>query len=113
MTSKDRIYLGHILEKIEDIENSTSGVSEKEFEGNRDLVDANIRRIEIIGEAAKNISIKAKKEHPEIEWKQIAGTRDVLVHAYFSVDLDLVWSIIRKDLKILKKQIEKILQKEY
>ena len=66
----------------------------------------------MIGEAAKNVSLKTKNEYPEIEWKKIAGTRDVLIHAYFSVDLDLVWTIIKKDLKILKKQIEKILQKE-
>jgi uncharacterized protein with HEPN domain len=71
------------------------------------LIDATVRRIEIIGEAVKNISEEYKNKHPKINWKQIAGTRDVLIHAYFRVDMELIWDIIQSDLKKLKTEILK------
>ena len=79
-----------------------------EFVENKDLRDAAIRRIEMIGEAAKNISLATKKKYPKVEWKKIIGTRDRLIHAYFSVNLDIMWDIIKKDIPNLKKQIIKI-----
>ena len=110
MKETDLVYLKHILESIYNIERSTEKISEEEFKKNVDLVDANLRRIEIIGEAAKNLSDKFKIKYSDIEWKKIAGTRDVLIHAYFTVDLGAVWIIIKKDLLELKNQIETIIK---
>lgn len=112
MNEKDRIFLEHILEEVVKVESSTQSVLKKDFKRNNDLQDATIRRIEIIGEAAKNISAAAKEKHPGIEWRKMAGTRDVLIHAYFSVDLDLIWDVVKRDLPELKKQISGILQAE-
>lgn len=109
--NNDRIYLLHILDCINAVEKSISGLSKRDFKEDKDIQDAIVRRIEIMGEAVKNISNKTKNLFPQIAWKKIAGTRDVLVHAYFSVDLDLVWDIASRDLPKLKKQIEEILQK--
>ncbi len=103
-------YLKHILEAIADIQSSIKRLSKNEFKGNKDVKDAAIRRIEIIGEAAKNISNELKAKHPEVEWKKIAGSRDIMIHAYFDVDLDIVWGIASKDLPKLKKQIQQILE---
>ncbi len=111
MKKEDDIYLKHVLESISDIEKSLKNISKENFSKNKDVQDAIIRRIEIIGEAIKNISEKTKKKYPETEWKKIAGTRDVLIHSYFSVDIDLVWEIVQRDLPILKKQIKDILNK--
>jgi len=72
--------------------------------------DASLRRIEIIGEATKNISTELRNKYREIEWRKIASTRDVVIHAYFSIDWDLVWEIIEKDLPILKSRISLILK---
>jgi len=107
----DTPYLRHILDAIQDIASSVKNLSKKEFKENKDVKDATVRRIEIIGEAAKNISSELKAKYPEVEWKQIAGSRDVMIHAYFKVDLDVVWNIIKKDLPKLQKQIQHILDK--
>lgn len=107
-THKNLPYLLHILDAINDIEESVRKLSRKEFEQAKDARDAAIRRIEIIGEAVKNLSVDLKESHPEIEWKKIAGTRDKIIHAYFDIDLGVVWDIIKNDLPILKKKIENI-----
>lgn len=110
MEKRDSIYLKHILDNIENIESSLEGLSEEDFQEDLDKVDATIRRVEIMGEAVKNISDELKDAHPEIEWKKIAGTRDILVHSYFRVDKDLLWEIIEKDLPLLKDKIVSILK---
>lgn len=103
-------YLKHILDAIADTESSLKGLSKKKFKENKDVKDATVRRIEIIGEAVKNISKELKDKHPEVEWKKIAGSRDKMIHAYFSVDLDVVWNISKKFMPKLKKQIQQILE---
>jgi len=105
MTHKDLAYIEHIIEAIRDIEDSIRKFSFKDFENSKDSKDACIRRLEIIGEAVKNISQETKNKYPKIEWKQIAGTRDRIIHAYFDVDLDIVWDILTKNLPILKKKM--------
>jgi uncharacterized protein with HEPN domain len=72
------------------------------------IQDAVVRRLEIIGEAVKNISEKTKGNYPEIKWKNIAGTRNAITHGYFQVDLERVWGIIKNGLQKLKKQIEQV-----
>ena len=103
------VYLSHILDSIEKIEEYSSGLSKKEFLASTKAQDAVMRRLEIIGEAVKNLSPSFKKNYPDIPWKQAAGMRDVLIHEYFGVDAGLVWNTIKKDLEKLKKQIEKII----
>lgn len=109
---EDIPYLKHILDAINDIEHSIQNLSKQKFVKNKDVKDATIRRIEIIGEAVKNISPELKKKYPEIEWKRIAGARDVMIHAYFNVDLDVVWDIVNRDIPILKTNLTKILRLE-
>ena len=105
---KNLPYINHILDAIKDVEESLKDITKDQFIKNKDVKEANIRRIEIIGESVKNISQSLKDEHKEIEWTKIAGTRDKMIHNYFGVNLDIIWDIIKKDLPKLKKQIEKI-----
>ena len=106
------LFVEDILENIKLIEGSTRSLTKKDFEENLDIRDATIRRLEIIGEATKNIPEEFRGKYPEVEWREISGTRDKIIHNYFGVDLDVVWDIIKKDLFELKKEIEKILEKE-
>ncbi len=107
-----KIFLGHIMESIDRIENDTIGLSEVGFSGAPTVQDAVVRRLEIIGEAVRNIPESFRSEHPEIPWKKIAGMRDVLIHEYFGVDMELVWKIVKKDIPKLKKQISKLISRQ-
>ncbi len=101
-------FIEHILESIEKIEDYSKNLTKERLEENTKDQDAIIRRIEIIGEAVKNISHNFRDKHPEIEWKEIAGTKDILTHHYFGVDINEIWDIAKKDLPSLKKKILKI-----
>ena len=104
------LYLDDILECINRIASSTQNLSKEQFEDDIDIQDAIIRRIEIIGEAVKQLPQDFKKNYPDVPWKEIAGTRDVFIHDYIKVNLDRVWNIIQNDLKPLKDNVQKMLQ---
>jgi len=99
------LFIDDILENINLIEKSTKKLSKTKFKEDKDIVDATLRRLEVIGEAVKNLPHSFTKKFPDIPWRGIAGFRDVLIHAYFGVSLDRVWNIIKKDLFDLKKKI--------
>ena len=80
------------------------------FLGNKEKQYAVMRAIEIIGEAAKNLSTELKVKYHKIPWKTVAGMRDVLIHKYFGVKLERVWEVTQKDMPELKKQIAEILK---
>ena len=90
------IFLKHILESIEIIETYVKNKDKKNFVSNKLLQDAVIRRIEIIGEAAKNLPQNYKDSHKDIPWIDITDTRNKLIHHYFGIDLDVTWDIIEK-----------------
>ena len=66
------------------------------------IVDATVRNLEVIGEAAKNVPPGIRQKFPNIEWKKISGLRDILIHKYFGVDVEIVWDIIKHKLPELK-----------
>ena len=107
--SKDvRVYLDDILESITQIEKYINKVDEDKFSKNTQLQDAVMRRLEIIGEAVKNLPTEYKNKHTKIPWKNIAGMRDILIHEYSGVNLKRVWKVIKEDLIDLKGNISEI-----
>jgi uncharacterized protein with HEPN domain len=105
------VFLKHIRDSIADIERYTKDVDLPSFltYANKEKQDAVVRRIEIIGEAVRNLPEDFRQEHPAVPWQQIAGMRHKLVHEYFGVDLELVWQVVRHDLAHLKKHVEELL----
>jgi len=104
---EDSVFIKHILDSINAIEDFSLGLSRKDLGSNRLKQSAIVREIEIIGEASRNISKEFKSKHNEIPWKEIVGTRDKIIHHYFGVNLDRIWDIIKNDVLDLKKKLEK------
>ena len=102
------LFIEDILNSIKNIEEFSKSLDKEKFSKDILRQSAIIRQLEIIGEAAKNIPDSFREKYPRIAWKDIAGVRDILSHAYFGVNLDRVWKIIETDLPKLKKEISRI-----
>lgn len=107
-----KLYLQDIWESTLAIEEYAQNLAEEEFYSNRQVQDAIIRRLEIIGEAVKNIDDDFRNKYPQIPWKKIAGMRDIIAYEYFGVKLERVWDVVRKDLPHIKQQMLLIMERE-
>lgn len=105
-----KLYLDDILEVTERIEKYSKGFTLEKMKKDSLVVDGVVRNLEIIGEAAKNVPAHIKERYSDIEWRKIAGLRDILAHEYFGVDLEVLWDIIEHKMPILKKQVAGILK---
>ncbi|MFA5249571.1 MAG: DUF86 domain-containing protein [Candidatus Paceibacterota bacterium] len=110
MRKNQKILLSDIFECIVLIEEYAGGSSKEEFLADIETQDAVLRRLEIIGEAAKKLSDDLKRDHPEIPWKNICGMRDIITHDYFGINLERVWNTVQGDLPDLKEKISSILR---
>jgi uncharacterized protein with HEPN domain len=104
----DRVYLTHILECIQNIEEYVPE-GKDQFMYSKMIRDAVIRNLEIIGEATKNISNEFRSKHPEMPWRAMAGMRDVLIHNYMGVDLNIVWNTVERELPKIERSLRESL----
>jgi uncharacterized protein with HEPN domain len=102
-------YLKDIFESILRIEKYSENLSFAGFLENQLIQDAIVRNLEIMGEAVKNIPTDVQNRNPEVEWKKIAGLRDILIHAYFGIDKDIVWDVVKNKVPSLKEKILEML----
>jgi len=102
----DNMFIQHILDEIDFVLRNTENTTFEMFLQNEILLRAISRSIEIIGEASKNISDDYKQQHPDIEWKKLAGMRDKIIHHYFGVNWDIVWDIVKHKLSELKLKLK-------
>ena len=106
---RDQESLIDIVNAIRRILRYTDGISQSELEINDEKLSAILYQITIIGEATKRLSVIFRQQHPEIPWREMAGMRDVIVHKYDQLDLDVVWDIVENKLTELLKAIAHLL----
>jgi len=107
-----KLYLEDILEAIEKIQAYMQGVSFDKLQGNNMLQDAILHNLEIIGEAAKHVPDELKAKTSELEWRKIAGIRDVIAHEYFGISMEIVWDILQNKLPDLRSQVSAFLEEK-
>lgn len=105
-----RVYLEDILTSILRIEDYVKGLNFESFSKDQKTIDAVIRNLEIIGEAAKNIPESFSEKHSKMPWREMVSMRNKVIHEYFGVDVSILWQTTREDLPKLKTQIQKLLQ---
>jgi uncharacterized protein with HEPN domain len=105
---RDRDFLLDIEDAISRILEYTAGINWDEYLGDKKTQDAVVHNLEVIGEAAKNLSDEFRNQYPGIPWRDMTGTRDRLTHHYFGINQEIVWQIIELDLPGLKRQIEQL-----
>ncbi len=108
MTKDTRVYLAHILERIDRVLRYTAGGYD-EFSKDTLIQDAVVRNLEVMGEAAKRIPDDYRQHHPSIPWRSIAALRDVLIHQYEGVSLPEVWGVVEDHLPKLRSSIADLL----
>lgn len=112
MASRDLVYLLDILEAAQLVQSFIEGVDREMFAEDIMRQSAVIRQIEVMGEATKRLSDEFRASHPAIPWRNIAGMRDILIHAYNHVDLEEVWNAATNSIPTLIRQIKPLIPPE-
>lgn len=103
------VFLDDMLVAIDKIKKYVDSLSYDSFSADEMRIDAVLRNLEVIGEAAGNIPIEIREMYPQIQWKKIVGLRNIIIHEYFGVDMDIVWDIIKNNLDDLRNHVQKAL----
>jgi len=104
-----RDYLRDIFDSILDVEAFTESMAFEDFAKDRKTINAVIRSLEVIGEAAKKIPKPVRDRYPSVPWKKMAGMRDKMIHEYFGVDVEILWKTIKENVPPLKPLIQEVL----
>ena len=101
-------YLEDIVQAAQKISRYIDGLSLQTFSEDEKTIDAVVRNLEVIGEAAKNIPVDIRERYSEIPWERIVGLRNILIHEYFALSLKIVWDVAWNKLPLLERQMKKI-----
>lgn len=105
----NNVFLKHISDEVNYIVKVTETIKHADLLGDETLKRAVLRSLEIIGEASKNFSKDFKEKHNDVQWKEISGLRDKLIHDYFGIDWEIVWDVVKNEIPALKDKLEKII----
>jgi len=104
-----KVYAEDIIESIRRIREYTQGLSLEALKADTKTLDAVVRNLEVIGEAARSIPEHVRLAHSEVDWKNVVGLRNILVHEYFGIDADIIWDIVQNKLERLRESSQQIL----
>lgn len=105
-----RLHLQDVLDAIQRIREYSGSLDLERFLADPKTVDAVVRNLEIIGEAVKRVPDDVRAAHPGVEWRKMAGLRDILIHDYYRVDAEIVWDVVRNKLPSLEEGVRRILR---
>jgi uncharacterized protein with HEPN domain len=102
------LLLEDMLTAVRKIERYTAGMDQEEFRRDEKTLDAVVRNLEVLGEAARQLPDEFLARSPEVPWRQIAGLRNRVIHEYFGLDIDLIWEVVLHDLPQLRTELERL-----
>ena len=105
-----KVYLEDVLEAIGSIRSYTQGMSFESFSADKKTRDAVVRNLEVVGEAVKRVPEDLRCRHARVDWKKIAGLRDILIHEYFGIDLTIIWDILQNKMPALEEEVRGMLK---
>ena len=104
----NKLYINDIIQAIHKIEKYTKVLNYSKFARDEKTIDAVIRNLSIIGEAANNIPAEIRKKYPLVPWRQTSSMRNKVIHEYFGINKEIIWKTVTEDIPLLKKEINKI-----
>ena len=113
MSRDPLLFLEDIRESCAKIMRYTHDLSSEQFISDEKTIDAVVRNLAIIGEGVKKLPAALRKRYPDVEWRKIAGLRDMVVHEYFGIDEDIIWDIIQNKIPTLLQAVERIMTSEF
>jgi uncharacterized protein with HEPN domain len=112
MRELDLVRLRHMLDAAREMEALTSGMSRDDFKGDRVVSLAVVRLLEVLGEAASGVSEGLRSRHAKVPWSRMIAMRNRLIHGYYDLDLDIVWSTVSDDIPPLVRMLEDVVRAE-
>jgi uncharacterized protein with HEPN domain len=109
MLPEDRIRIQHMVDASYDAIHFVNGLELGDVEGNRLLLLALVKCVEILGEAASRVSVELRQQTPQIPWRQIIAMRNRLIHGYYDIDVEIVWRTVREEIPLLIPPLEQLL----